>query len=74
MTVTAPANPLWRTWFGAVTVGEFAGFLMASIGTAQWLVLRRLVPRAWRWMVATVAAVTGIGVERLVTDTLEGPR
>jgi hypothetical protein len=90
--------------------------LLATIGTAQWLLLRRLVPRAWRWipataaawlaglgvffavapplwqpgqpvaviavigaagglaMAATVAAVTGIAVERLVTGMKEEPR
>lgn len=207
MTVTAPAHPLWRTWFVAVTAGEFVGFLipacagalfaesvlvlvaagavegallgtaqalvlrrvlpglplrawiaataaaaalawsiglvpsllgerlsalpvgllvaaatigglglLAAIGTAQWLLLRRLVPHAWRWIVATaaawlaglgvffavatplwqpgqptwlialigatgglamaatVAAATGIAVERLLTCTKKGPR
>ena len=103
----------------ALVVAAAAGgglVLLASIGTAQWLLLRRLVPRAWRWIVATaaawlaglgvffavatplwqpgqptwlialigaagglamaatVAAVTGLAVERLMTDTWEGPR
>jgi hypothetical protein len=37
--------------------------LLASIGTAQWLILRRHVDHAWRWIVATAAAWTvGLGV------------
>jgi hypothetical protein len=165
MTITAPARPLWRTWFVAVTLGEFVGFLVpacagalfvesvlvlvaagavegallgtaqalvlrrvlpalsvrawiaataaaaalawsvglvpgllgerlaalsvgllvvgatigglvlvASIGTAQWLVLRRHVPRAWRWIPATAAAwLAGLGVFVAVATPLWQP-
>jgi hypothetical protein len=39
------------------------GSLLASIGTAQWLVLRRHVEHAWRWIVTTAAAWTvGLGM------------
>ena len=30
--------------------------LLATIGTAQWVELRRHVPRAWRWIAGTAAA------------------
>lgn len=41
----------------AVGIGVLLGVaLLASIGAAQWTVLRRFVPRAARWIVATALA------------------
>lgn len=48
--------------FGGV-VALLGCCLLASIGTAQWLILRRHVDRAWRWIAATAAAwAVGLGV------------
>ena len=48
--------------FGGVVALLGCG-LLASIGTAQWLILRRHVDRAWRWIAATAAAwIMGLGV------------
>jgi hypothetical protein len=44
------------TW-AAITVGVAgAPCLLLTIGAAQWLVLRRFVPRAWRWIAVNAAA------------------
>ena len=48
--------------------------LLASIGTAQWLILRTEVPRAQIWiglaggllMAVTTSAITAIAIRRLV--------
>jgi hypothetical protein len=48
--------------FGGVVLLLGCG-LLASIGAAQWLILRRHVDRAWRWIGATAAAwIVGLGV------------
>ncbi|CCQ46070.1 putative membrane protein [Pseudarthrobacter siccitolerans] len=50
---------VWTRWPPALQVGVgilAATALLASIGTAQWLELRRHVARAWRWIPATAAA------------------
>ena len=48
--------------------------LLLSIGTAQWWLLRRQVPRAWRWIAGTAAAwVTALGVFTAVTTPLWQP-
>jgi hypothetical protein len=50
-----------------------AGLLM-SIGTAQWWLLRRQVPRAWRWIAGTAAAwMAALGVFTAVTTPLWQP-
>ncbi|WP_433874711.1 hypothetical protein [Sinomonas atrocyanea] len=60
--VTAPA---WTEWpMGAVlTAAAVLGFaLLASIGTGQWLELRRHTARAWLWILATAGAwLLGLG-------------
>ncbi|MBE0608767.1 MAG: hypothetical protein IH609_05270 [Dehalococcoidia bacterium] len=44
------------TWV-AIAVGVAgAPFLLMTIGTAQWFVLREFVPRAWRWIAVNAAA------------------
>lgn len=54
------------TWPVALAVAAAAvlgSALLASIGTAQWLVLRDHVPRARRWIATTAAAwLVGLGV------------
>jgi hypothetical protein len=54
------------TWHPVLMVSAavvLGGVLLASIGTAQWLVLRRHVRRAGRWIGATaVAWLLGLGV------------
>ncbi|NUT47577.1 MAG: hypothetical protein HOV94_09760 [Saccharothrix sp.] len=61
------------TWGAAITAWDTAvvvavavalgGVLLCSIGAAQWLVLRRHVPRAGRWIAATaVAWLLGLAV------------
>jgi hypothetical protein len=53
-------------WPAAATVaiGLSLGLtLLASIGTAQWLILRTQVDTAWSWIIATAAAwLAGLGV------------
>lgn len=46
-----------------IIVAAAGGALLGSIGAAQWLVLRSLMPHAWLWMVGTAAAwLTGLGL------------
>jgi hypothetical protein len=50
---------VWTSWPPALQVGAgilAASALLASIGTAQWLELRRHIPRAQGWIPATAAA------------------
>jgi hypothetical protein len=52
-------NQVWAAWPFALqlTVGLLTGTaLLASIGVAQWLELRRHLPRSWRWIPGTAAA------------------
>ncbi|GAB4097850.1 hypothetical protein [Sinomonas halotolerans] len=55
----------WTAWPLPAVIGGGAvlgAALLASIGTGQWLELRRLVPHAWTWIVATAAAwCAGLG-------------
>lgn len=54
-------SQVWMVWPPALqlTVGFLAGAaLLASIGSAQWLELRRHVPRSWRWITGTSVAWT----------------
>ncbi|MFI9815876.1 hypothetical protein [Saccharothrix variisporea] len=53
----------WHPVLLAVVAAVLGGVLLASIGTAQWLVLRRHVRRAGRWVgVTAVAWLLGLGV------------
>ncbi|WP_199423349.1 hypothetical protein [Actinotalea solisilvae] len=70
----------WRTWsaWPPVVVGAVgaaaAGVLLASIGTAQWLLLRTRLPRAGWWVAGTAGAwVVGLGVFAAVTSPLWQP-
>ena len=48
--------------------------LLASLGTAQWTVLRHRAHRAWRWIPVTAAAwAAGLGVFTAVTTPLWEP-
>jgi hypothetical protein len=61
-TFAAPMAGWSPVLFGGVVTLLGCG-LLASIGAAQWLILRRHVQHARRWIVATVAAWTvGLGV------------
>lgn len=59
-------------WIVVAVVGAALGAaLLASIGSAQWLELRSLVPRAATWIVTTAAAwVVGLGVFFLLATPL----
>jgi hypothetical protein len=46
----------WPPALLGVVVTVLGCGLLASIGTAQWLILRRHVDHAWHWIVATAAA------------------
>lgn len=49
----------WMVWHPALqlTVGFLVGAaLLGSIGGAQWLELRRHLPRSWRWIPGTAMA------------------
>lgn len=70
----------WETWSawppvatGAAGVAA-AGVLLASIGTAQWLLLRSRLTRAGWWVAGTAGAwVVGLGVFAAVTSPLWQP-
>jgi len=54
--------PLWAGWPAGVLIPVVALLglvLLNSIGTAQWTILRRLVPRAGRWIAGTAVAWLG---------------
>ncbi|MCK2217327.1 nitroreductase family deazaflavin-dependent oxidoreductase [Actinomadura sp. ATCC 31491] len=60
---------LWR-WHPAVLV-LLGVVLLAGMGVLQWRVLRRHVPRAWRWVPATMAAwLVALGAFMLVATPL----
>ena len=71
------AVQVWSGWPAAVSIAVavvLGAVLLASIGTAQWLILRGYVPRAGRWIVATaVAWVAGLGVFLIFTMPLWRP-
>lgn len=51
------AYDLGAPTLAAIAVGVAgAPFLLVTIGTAQWLVLHRFVPRAWRWIAVNAVA------------------
>ncbi len=64
----------WPVWL-LVVLGVPAGLLLlGSIGTAQWLVLRRYVRRSASWIVTTAVAWTaGLGVFLVVSMPLWQP-
>ena len=64
----------WPPALLGVVVTVLGCGLLASIGTAQWLILRRHVDHAWHWIVATAAAWTaGLAVFLSVAMPLWGP-
>ncbi len=67
----------WAAWPPALSAALavlLGGALLASIGTAQWTVLRRFVPRAGRWIAATAAAwLAGLAVFLAFTMPLWQP-
>jgi Ca2+-transporting ATPase len=64
----------WPVAVQAVLSVVGAGVLLASIGVAQWTVLRRSVPRAGRWIAWTAAGwLAGLAVFTAVTTTLWRP-
>jgi hypothetical protein len=61
----------WPPGLVAVSAAMAGATLLLSIGTAQWLVLRRFVDRAGRWIVATALAwLVGLAVFVGVTTPL----
>ncbi|MGW4591152.1 hypothetical protein ACWEKJ_27860 [Amycolatopsis thermoflava] len=71
---TIPAAAEIHRWppVQAVTATVVLGLvLLASLGTAQWPLLRPHLPRAWRWIPVTAAAwLAGLGVFLAVTMPL----
>jgi hypothetical protein len=64
----------WPVALPAVLGLVGAGVLLASIGVAQWTVLRRSVPRAGRWVGWTAAGwLAGLAVFTAVTTPLWQP-
>jgi hypothetical protein len=61
-----PSTVSFESWPVALTIAVGAGLgtvLLASIGFAQWLILRRFVARAGRWIATTALAwLVGLGV------------
>ncbi|MEA5453711.1 hypothetical protein SPF06_03155 [Sinomonas sp. JGH33] len=59
------AEPVWTRWPPALAAAAgiaVAALLLASIGTGQWLALRRVLPGAWMWIPSTAAAsCVGLG-------------
>ncbi len=81
---TVRPGPLWRTCFIRLTalpgpvLGAIGGVLgvvlLATIGGAQWWVLRRVRPRSGFWVPATGASwAVGLGVFAAVTTPLWRP-
>jgi hypothetical protein len=71
------AHDLWSRWpilLIVVAAAALGLVLLCSIGTAQWLELRRHVPRAGRWVTATAAAwCAGLVAFSAVTSPLWQP-
>lgn len=64
---------IWTTWVLATTIGwvldawGFTGFVGgALLGALQWLVLRKLIVKAWGWIIATAIAVPISGLATMV--------
>ncbi len=60
--------PAWMLVLGAVLCGAAIG---ATIGLAQWLVLRRGLPHTGGWVAATLAGYAAIGVLPLIAGALQ---
>jgi hypothetical protein len=71
------AHDLWSGWPVPLVIfaaAALAVVLLCSIGAAQWLELRRHVPRAGRWVAATAAAwCAGLVAFSAVTSPLWQP-
>ncbi|OAE02003.1 hypothetical protein A6A22_11635 [Arthrobacter sp. OY3WO11] len=71
------SNESWQGWPAAaqlVTGTGAATVLLVSIGVAQWVELRRHVPRAWRWIAGSAAAwALGLGIFMAVATPLWQP-
>ena len=71
------AHDLWSRWpilLIVVAAAALGLVLLCSIGTAQWLELRRHVPRAGRWVITTAAAwCAGLVAFTAVTSPLWQP-
>jgi uncharacterized integral membrane protein len=71
------AGGAWQDWPAPaqIVVGTTAGVvLLVSIGFAQWIELRRHLPRAWRWIAGSAAAwAAGLGVFMAVATPLWQP-
>lgn len=71
------SNEGWQAWPAsaqAVTGTLAAVVILVSIGLAQWVELRRHVPRAWRWVAGSAAAwAVGLGVFMAVATPLWQP-
>jgi hypothetical protein len=65
--VAEPLSIAVRGTLFAVLFGALAAALAGlGVGVAQWVVLRRYMPRAWRWVVATVGGWTVGGAAALL--------
>ncbi len=58
----AVRGTMFAILFGAIT----AALAALGVGVAQWFILRRYMPRAWRWVVATVGGWTVGGAAALL--------
>lgn len=71
------SNEGWQGWPAAAQAATgtvTAVVLLVSIGLAQWLELRRHVPKAWRWIAGTAAGwAVGLGVFMAVATPLWQP-
>jgi uncharacterized integral membrane protein len=67
----------WSDWPAAVLAllgAALGSLLLVSIGSAQWLLLRRRVARAWRWVGYSIAAwAVGLGLFFAVATPLWRP-
>jgi hypothetical protein len=59
----ATSTAAWPPALLAIVYAVLGTVLLATIGTAQWLMLRRRVERAWRWIISTgIAWIAGLGL------------
>jgi len=59
----ATSAAAWPPALLAIVYAVLGTVLLATIGTAQWLMLRRRVERAWRWIISTgIAWIAGLGL------------
>lgn len=70
-TVAGDELSRWPSWLLVPLAGMASTALLLAIGAAQWLVLRRHVARAGRWVIVTAAAwLAGLAVFLLVASPL----